>query len=185
MKVKVSDAQLIVLNKLKQPYEHGRHHPQDAYKENTLGALLNKGLIEYYDIPQYLHGAVRLTAFGRDWMEEQETKNTTTYVRLQAKLINGEMIALDDIYKGLKKENVIQIWTVLDEETALKHAPYNPMTGEKVTSIEDVVLVHHYGVFLEDQIHDWNFRKNGTHLSMYSRAVKLGNPIHILLECEL
>lgn len=67
--VTVTEAQKKVLETLYKPYKHSKVHPQDAYNMRTLEALEKKNLVEFYDHPVYLHGAVRLTAEGKSFID--------------------------------------------------------------------------------------------------------------------
>lgn len=67
--MKLSKVQIDVLRTLTQPYKNDiggrKHHPQDAFKYNTLEALHKRGLVEYYSFRFFLNGAVRITEKGR------------------------------------------------------------------------------------------------------------------------
>ena len=68
--MKVSKAQETVLHKLANPFsEYGVRHPSDAYNQRTIGSLIEKGLVEKYHYQGFLHGAVRLTAAGRELLK--------------------------------------------------------------------------------------------------------------------
>jgi len=59
---------------------------------------------------------------------------------------------------------------------------FNPITGKSVETLDDLVLRHNQGVFIEDFIHDWNVNKGK--LNYYSRVVGQGDEIKILIEYE-
>lgn len=59
-----------------------------------------------------------------------------------------------------------RIWTVIDLEKLCQVGPIHNRTG-----------------FLEDFIHDWRVRPDGT-LSFYSRVVEIGQEVDVLLDYE-
>lgn len=75
--MKLSKVQIEVLKKLFTSYENQvgktNHHPQDAFKQNTLNALEKKGLVSFYEYENFLNGAVRITEEGK----KQLRKNTS------------------------------------------------------------------------------------------------------------
>lgn len=101
--------------------------------------------------------------------------------RIVIEFVVGKIIDLKKHGIDLTKEKIKRIWTLYDEEMVLKNAPFNPFTGREVTKVEDAVLTHHHGVFLEDAVHDW--RIIGDHqLKYYSRIVSEGTKNKIILE---
>lgn len=81
----------------------------------------------------------------------------------------------NDISKDidLSKIKIRRLWTIYDEDAIL---------GSDLP-LEDIVLKHNEGVFLEDRTHDWQITKNG--LYFYSRVVETGIRIKILIEYDL
>ncbi|MBE7114372.1 hypothetical protein FT641_18870 [Bacillus paranthracis] len=66
----VSKAQEKVLRELVNPFsENVTRHPSDAYNQRTIGSLIEKGLVEKYHYQGFLHGAVRLTAAGKEFLK--------------------------------------------------------------------------------------------------------------------
>lgn len=59
-----------------------------------------------------------------------------------------------------------RIWTVIDLEKLCKDGP-----------------IHNKTAFLEDMVHDWRVRNDGT-LSFYSRVVEIGHEVDVLLDYE-
>jgi len=103
-------------------------------------------------------------------------------VKILIDIIAGRQIDLSNsIDLNLIKIN--RVWTVYDEKEMWNSCKFNPHTGLPVTSIDDLVLQHRKGVFLEDYIHDWNIR-NGK-LDYGSRVVEQGEPIKILIDYEI
>jgi len=82
----------------------------------------------------------------------------------------------------LSKIKITSLWTLYDEKLMWESCKYNPMTGEPVETLDDLVLKHHEGVFIEDYGHDWNVKKGK--LNYYSRVVGQGDSIKILIEYE-
>lgn len=67
--MKLSQVQENVLHALAKPFkEHTKCHPSDAYNSRTINSLIGKGLVEKYTYPRFLHGALRLTEAGREWV---------------------------------------------------------------------------------------------------------------------
>ena len=100
-----------------------------------------------------------------------------------------EIIASDDVNVNnldLSNKNIDKLWTIYDEDILWdSYAKFNPLTGEKIVrdngiTINDLLLEHRKGVVLEDLGHDWKLI-NGK-LSYYSRFVKQGEKIKILIE---
>lgn len=77
--MKLSKIQIEVLYTLTQPYKNPvgnrQHHPQDAFKFNTLSALEKRGLVEFYNYHMFLGGAVRITNLGRRILSENINGN--------------------------------------------------------------------------------------------------------------
>lgn len=82
----------------------------------------------------------------------------------------------------LSKIKITGLWTVYDEPLMWDSCKFNPHTGKKVETLEDLYLQHHKGVFIEDKIHDWNVRNNK--LDYYSRVAEQGGATKILVEYE-
>ena len=82
----------------------------------------------------------------------------------------------------LSKIKIKSLWTLYDEKTMWDSCKFNPMTGEPVETLDDLVLRHNQGVFIEDYGHDWNVKKGK--LNYYSRVVGQGDSIKILIEYE-
>jgi len=59
-----------------------------------------------------------------------------------------------------------RIWTVLNLEKLCQDGP-----------------IHNKTAFLEDMVHDWRVRPDGT-LSFYSRVVEIGHEVDVLLDYE-
>lgn len=95
-------------------------------------------------------------------------------------MVNGSSLVLSQIDGVTSRADIKRIWTLYDEKQVVENAPFNPFTGNEVTSPLDAVLEHHKGVFLEDYVHDWNIRNDELH--MYSRATGLHKPITLLIE---
>ena len=100
--------------------------------------------------------------------------------RIRLKGLNGQAISIVDIPELQDKKNIKSVWTLFDEKYVLENAPFNPMTGERVTRAEDAHLEHHKGVFLEDYIHDWKIK--GKQFFIYSRTTSNNEPIELLIE---
>jgi hypothetical protein len=82
----------------------------------------------------------------------------------------------------LDKVKINRMWTVYDEQIMWDSCKFNPETGKKVESLDDLYLQHRKGVFIEDKIHDWNIY-NGR-LNYGSRLVEQGEKVKILIEYE-
>lgn len=104
-----------------------------------------------------------------------------TRMRKIIKIIAGRGLDLSK-YIDLTKIKINRLWTVYDEEQMWESSKFNTQTGELVTTLEDLTLQHHKGVFLEDKIHDWDIR-NGK-LDYCSRVVEIGAEIKILIEYD-
>jgi hypothetical protein len=96
-------------------------------------------------------------------------------------IIAGRQIDLSE-HVDLSKIKINHLWTVYSEEMMWDSCKFNPYTGQPVKTLDDLVLQHHKGVFIEDIIHDWTIR-NGK-LDYYSRVVGQGEPVKILIEYE-
>jgi len=96
-------------------------------------------------------------------------------------IIAGYQIDLSS-YIDLNKIKINRIWTLYDEEMMWNSYKINPQTGEPVETLDELILRHLQGVFIEDYIHDWSI-KNGK-LNYYSRVVEQGESIKILIEYE-
>ena len=82
----------------------------------------------------------------------------------------------------LSKIKITSLWTLYDEKLMWDSCKFNPMTGEPVDALDELVLRHHEGVFAEDYGHDWKIRKGK--LDYYSRVIGQGDSIKILIEYE-
>ena len=96
-------------------------------------------------------------------------------------IIAGYQIDLSS-HIDLNKIKINRLWTLYNEEMMWNYCRFNPQTGEPVKTLDDLILRHHEGVFIEDYIHDWSI-KNGR-LNYYSRVVEQGESIKILIEYE-
>jgi hypothetical protein len=105
-------------------------------------------------------------------------------MRKLIEIVAGELIDLLPHGIDLNEQTIIRIWTVYDEERMWTWKKFDTQTGEQLkrpSSLEEVELRHHEGVFLEDQIHDWNIRR-GNLLDYYSRVVGRSERVKILIE---
>lgn len=101
-------------------------------------------------------------------------------------IVAGEKTDVLPFGIDLNEHQISRIWTVYDEEKMWEWKKFDAYTGERIprpASLEEVELRHHEGVFLEDQIHDWNIRR-GNLLDYYSRVVGTGKKIKILIEYD-
>lgn len=98
-------------------------------------------------------------------------------------IIAGESVDLKANDIDLDIVNIQRIWTLYDEKLMWDSCKFNPFTGKKVKSLDDLHLQHHKGVFLEDVVHDWRIRKDNL-LDYYSRVVNQGDCVKILIEYE-
>ena len=96
-------------------------------------------------------------------------------------IIAGYQLDLSS-YVDLSKIKIKSLWTLYDEKTMWDSCKFNPITGKSVETLDDLVLRHNQGVFIEDFIHDWNVNKGK--LNYYSRVVGQGDEIKILIEYE-
>lgn len=97
----------------------------------------------------------------------------------------GRNIRLNDFgITGIPKINTL--WTIYDEEEMWNHYRYNPDNGLKVdkNNLESLKPSHHYGVFFEERIHDWDIDFEENLLHYYSKIVKQGENIKILIDYE-
>lgn len=97
----------------------------------------------------------------------------------------GRNIRLNDFgITGIPKINTL--WTIYDEEAMWNHYQYNPDNGLKVdkNNLESLKPSHHHGVFFEERIHDWDIDFEGNLLHYYSKIVKQGENIKILIDYE-
>lgn len=81
-----------------------------------------------------------------------------------------------------------RLWTIYDEKRLWNSYPkFDKNTGEKLQykniTIDELELIHHQGIFLEDKIHDWNIHNNK--LDFYSRVVEQDEKVKILIEYEV
>lgn len=88
----------------------------------------------------------------------------------------------------LSSIEIVKLWTIYDKQQLWNSYPkFNTQTGEKLEykeiTLDQLELHHHQGVFLEERLHDWNIRDNK--LDFYSRCVKQGEPVSILIEYEM
>lgn len=75
--MKLSQAQEQVLHALAKPFEeHTKNHPADAYNSRTVRSLMVRKLVEKYTHPRFLHGGLRLTEAGREWVENSIKEDT-------------------------------------------------------------------------------------------------------------
>jgi hypothetical protein len=96
-------------------------------------------------------------------------------------IISGGTLDLNEY--GIDGKKIKKLWSVFDEKMMWDSCKFNPLTGEKVTSLDDIHLQHREGVFIEDYVHDWNVRK-GNILHYYTRIAATGEPMKILIEFE-
>ncbi|PLS19055.1 hypothetical protein CVD28_01225 [Bacillus sp. M6-12] len=99
-------------------------------------------------------------------------------------IISGQKIDLLPSGIDLDKHEIVRLWTVYDEERMWTWKKFDTQTGERLerpSSLEEVELKHHEGIFLEDRIHDWNIRQ-GNLLDYYSRVVGQNEEVKILIE---
>ena len=69
----------------------------------------------------------------------------------------GRNIKLNDYgFSGIPKIN--KLWTIYDEDEMWNHYQFNPDNGMKVErdDLDSLKPSHHYGVFLEERVHDWD-----------------------------
>jgi hypothetical protein len=68
--------------------------------------------------------------------------------------INGSNVKLNEI--DLENTEIINVYTIINEDNLFPK--FNSQTGEPISerSLDNVVLQHHYSVFVEDILHDWN-----------------------------
>ena len=88
----------------------------------------------------------------------------------------------------LSSIEIQRLWTIYDEKQLWNSYPkFDKNTGEKLTykeiTIDDLELIHHQGIFLEDMIHDWNIHNNK--LDYCSRVVEKDEKVKILIEYEV
>lgn len=85
---------------------------------------------------------------------------------------------------GLIAEKISKIWTIYDEDEMWNYCKFNPITGVEVVKgdLNTLQPFHLHGVFLEDYVHDWNIDKKNNLLHFYSRVVRQGETINILVE---
>jgi hypothetical protein len=82
----------------------------------------------------------------------------------------------------LTKVEIIRLWTIADEKVMWDSCKFNIMTGKPVKTLDDLTLIHHKGVFLEDRMHDWNVYDGK--LDYGSRLISPKNKAKILIEYE-
>lgn len=95
--------------------------------------------------------------------------------------VNGQEKTLKEL--GLEGKEIINCWTIYDEDKMWESNTFNPFTGksiEKGVDLEGLILQHEVGVLCEDRMDDW--RVSGDIFKYYSRYVKLGNTTDILIE---
>ena len=86
----------------------------------------------------------------------------------------------------LSKYTIKKVWTIYDNDLLWNsYNKFNPITGEKLEhkneiSIDDLILIHRNGVFLEEQGHDW--RIDGDNFRYYSRIVGNNEKVKVLIE---
>lgn len=78
------------------------------------------------------------------------------------------------------------LWTIYDQEEMWDHYQYNPDNGLKVDrgNLDSLKLSHHNGVFLEERVHDWDVDYKNNLLHYYSRNMRQGENVKILIEYE-
>lgn len=108
------------------------------------------------------------------------------------KILTVEVGVFNDITKEIDLTNykINKIWTICNKELLWKCGSYDPYTGKllnyKNKTLEDLTLKHRIGVFLEDEMHDWNicFKENKTLLFYATRIVEKNEKVEIILELE-
>lgn len=102
-------------------------------------------------------------------------------------IINGGgFVTLESI--GLPATAKIhRVWTVYDEPEIWEHYyKFDPDTGERIVreklELEDLVLFHFKGVFLEDFLHDW--MQKGNQFRFYGHTGGMGDLHDLLIEYE-
>lgn len=107
-------------------------------------------------------------------------------MRKLIEIIAGHNLQLSEFGINENTHCINRIWTVYDEDRMWNWCKFDHKTGEKIAppeTLEDVQLRHREGVFIEDRVHDWNIRK-GNQLDFYSRVVRQGQTVKILIEYE-
>lgn len=76
------------------------------------------------------------------------------------------------------------LWTVYDEDQMWDFYTYHPQTGAKVDrkDIETLKPSHYHGAFLEEYVHDYDVDYEEGLLHYYSRLVKQGEKVKILID---
>ena len=67
---KLSNKQIETLQKLSKRPAHGSHHAKDGCSQRTLDALLARDYVEYYYVPGFLHGGVKITPAGEQALRQ-------------------------------------------------------------------------------------------------------------------
>jgi len=98
--------------------------------------------------------------------------------------INGDSKSFNEI--GLLDNTIIgRVWTLYDEDRMWTKYKFNAFTGQPInreTDLNDLILVHHEGVFLEDIMHDWTQRKNV--FRFFGHSGSKGDKHDLLIEFE-
>lgn len=102
--------------------------------------------------------------------------------KIMFKMKNCQKKPLDEIQKGLNLKDIKFVWTVYDAEKMWSSCKFNPYTGKAVTTLDDIVLTHNEGVFIEDRMHDWNVNKGVFHY--YSRVVEKDREVDLIFELQ-
>ena len=93
-----------------------------------------------------------------------------SYKRKIVEITAGTPIELSSF--ELENKNIFRLWTIFSMNQ------FNPNNLE----LEQVPVIHHQGVFLEDINHDWFVKKGVLHY--FSRVVAVGSNVQLLLEFE-
>ena len=97
----------------------------------------------------------------------------------------GKNIKLNDYeFLGIPKINML--WTIYDENMMWSYYQYNPDNGLKVdkNNLDSLKPSHNHGVFFEERLHDWDIDYKDNLLHYYSRIVKQGEKVKILIDYE-
>jgi len=104
-------------------------------------------------------------------------------MRLLIEMNNCDFIELNKIQEGLEKVDIEKVWTIYDEKEMWDSCKFNPYTGRKVETLDDLILSHQKGVFIEDAIHDWMVSKGL--FKLYSRFFKDGAKVKVIIETTI
>lgn len=97
----------------------------------------------------------------------------------------GRNIRLIDFeFSCIPKINTL--WTIYDEEEMWNHYQYNPDNGLKVErfNLDSLKPSRNHGVFFEERVHDWDIDFKNNLLHYYSKVVKQGEYVKILIDYE-